>query len=143
MVLTQPCMGVRATLSLKGFHPTMVLTQRDIIYAGAFHLLVSIPLWFSLNKNGKKNLNACLVVSIPLWFSLNRMLDYITKVDPDVSIPLWFSLNPAAPNRPAYSACFHPTMVLTQPGSYTQIRCSFTVSIPLWFSLNFVYATNS
>ena len=57
-----------------------------------------------------------LVVSIPLWFSLNSGKGNNFSVVFNVSIPLWFSLNPIKEVCYENEKCsFHPTMVLAQP----------------------------
>ncbi len=60
------------------------------------------------------------IVSIPLWFSLNReRRSVIRQLRPFVSIPLWFSLNGAMTIECTASVTgFHPTMVLAQPFFY-------------------------
>jgi len=107
-------------------------------------VVVSIPLWFSLNiviaysKLGKwygfpshygsrstncppeRNVRP-RSVSIPLWFSLNLLkIGLVVEVE-IVSIPLWFSLNNhGCESAEGGNTCFHPTMVLAQPdGSST------------------------
>jgi len=98
-------------------------------------------------------------VSIPQWFSLNEIRRISLSISFHVSIPHWFSLNQQSVFAPKlWKACFHPTLVLAQPGTYLHLgrakigfpshigsrsTCTakvtagiLSVSIPHWFSLN-------
>ena len=101
---------------------------------------VSIPLWFSRNKNKpdfislEESFHTTMVltqrdfghfrlqlrtVSIPLWFSRNPETAEIIRWIP-VSIPLWFSRNATDPDYANKLVRFHTTMVLTQPCTRTR-----------------------
>jgi len=92
MVLTQLFILIPHQHLPHCFHPTMVLTQLAL-RPSLFRLKVSIPLWFSLNREvyslvctlggfhptmvltqhgGDADALGGLKVSIPLWFSLNQ-----------------------------------------------------------------------
>ena len=73
MVLAQRRFWRSRTLSVNWcFHTTMVLAQRCKNYSwckAPSH--VSIPLWFSRNKECQGHVGCPGIVSIPLWFSRN------------------------------------------------------------------------
>jgi len=71
LVLAQPLLSKDQAVLLLGFHPTLVLAQLQIlvIYKLSYH--VSIPHWFSLNQERKREKVLLQPVSIPHWFSLN------------------------------------------------------------------------
>jgi len=94
----------------------MVLTQHEMFKDSEELTEVSIPLWFSRNREAINFLLKTVHVSIPLWFSRNERPSSVFD---------WLM------DR------FHTTMVLTQHARFiSALMIDHSVSIPLWFSRN-------
>ncbi len=104
-------------LSVARFHPTMVLAQHPSPIRDTQPISVSIPLWFSLNKESKA------LQELMYGFHPTMVLAQLCTL---------YTLN-------TITSSFHPTMVLAQPFIVGAPARPLIVSIPLWFSLNSLY----